>query len=91
MLKEIVHIQMQVLMERLADLHISLTLSSDVAHFLAEKGYDEVYGARPLKRTIQKYIENPLSLEILQGNVHEGMAVQAELEGETIRFTRHTG
>ena len=59
--------------------------------FLAEKGYDEVYGARPLKRAIQKYIENPLSMEILQGNVHEGMTVQAELEGETVRFTRHTG
>jgi len=91
MLGKIVHIQMRDLMQRLADQHINFTLSDNVNAFLAEKGYDEVYGARPLKRAIQKYIENPLSMEILQGNVNEGMAVQAELEGETVRFTRHTG
>ena len=89
MLQEIVHIQMQTLMRRLADQHIDLTLSADVSAFLAEKGYDEVYGARPLKRAIQKYIENPLSMEILEGNVHEGMAIRAELAGETVRFARH--
>jgi ATP-dependent Clp protease ATP-binding subunit ClpB len=91
MLGEIVHIQMRDLMKRLADQHINLTLSDNVNAFLAAKGYDEVYGARPLKRAIQKHIENPLSMEILQGNVHAGMTVQAELEGETIRFIRHTG
>ena len=86
MLEEIVHIQMGELIRRLADQHIHLTLSDDVSAFLAEKGYDDVYGARPLKRAIQKYIENPLSMEILQGNVHEGMAIRAELDGETVRF-----
>jgi len=91
MLKEIVHIQMGELMRRLADQHIDLALSDEVSAFLAEKGYDDVYGARPLKRAIQTYIENPLSMEILQGRVHEGMALRAELEGETVRFTGHAG
>ena len=86
MLKEIVHIQMQELIKRLADRHIDLSLSADVAAFLAVKGFDDVYGARPLKRAIQKYIENPLSMEILQGNIEDGMAVRAELEGESILF-----
>jgi ATP-dependent Clp protease ATP-binding subunit ClpB len=91
MLTKIVHIQMKALMKRLADQHIDLTLSEDVCAFLAEKGYDEVYGARPLKRAIQKYIENPLSMEILQGNVQEGMAVRAAMDGETVRFTAQAG
>ena len=91
MLREIVHIQMRELKKRLEDQHINLTLSDAVNAFLAEKGYDEVYGARPLKRAIQKHIENPLSMEILQGNIHDGMAVQAELEGETVCFAAKTG
>lgn len=89
MLGEIVHIQMQELVKRLADQHIDLTLSTDVSAFLAEKGYDDVYGARPLKRAIQKYIENPLSMEILKGNVHEGMTIRADMGGEIVRFIRN--
>ena len=89
MLGEIVHIQMRELEKRLADRHIDLTLSADVSAFLAEKGYDDVYGARPLKRAIQKYIENPLSMEILKGNVHDGMTIRAEMGGEIVRFIRN--
>ncbi|MCG6909686.1 MAG: ATP-dependent chaperone ClpB [Deltaproteobacteria bacterium] len=88
LLKEIVRIQTRELVARLADRHIDLVLSDRVEAFLAEKGYDEVYGARPLKRAIQKYIENPLSMEILEGNVHEGMAVRAEIDGGSIQFYR---
>ena len=44
-----------------------------------------------MKRAIQKYIENPLSMEILQGNVQEGMAVRAAMDGETVRFTAQAG
>jgi ATP-dependent Clp protease ATP-binding subunit ClpB len=49
-------------------------------------GYDPIYGARPLKRTIQQYIENPLSLEILKGHIAEGSRVSAEVEGDQIIF-----
>jgi ATP-dependent Clp protease ATP-binding subunit ClpB len=53
---------------------------------LAENGFDRIYGARPLKRAIQKYIENPLSMEILQGNISEGTKLRAEVEGDRIVF-----
>ncbi|HSQ86531.1 MAG TPA: hypothetical protein VLM43_17610, partial [Desulfobacterales bacterium] len=54
--------------------------------FLAEKGFDQIYGARPLKRTIQRYIENPLSMEILQGSISEGTKLKADVEGDRIVF-----
>ena len=72
---EIVRIQVNKLRDRLAAKDIELTLSNDAVSLIAEKGYDPVYGARPLKRVIQQYIENPLSLEILKGNIAEGARV----------------
>jgi ATP-dependent Clp protease ATP-binding subunit ClpB len=54
--------------------------------FIAEKGYDPVYGARPLKRVIQQYIENPLSLEILKGNIAARTRVNAEVQEDRIVF-----
>ncbi len=87
-LREIVRIQCRELVMRLADQHIELLLSDDVNAYLAEKGYDEVYGARPLKRAIQKFIENPLSMEILQGSIHAGMKIRAELDKNKIIFKR---
>jgi ATP-dependent Clp protease ATP-binding subunit ClpB len=83
---EIVGIQVNKLRDRLAAKDIELTLSNAAISFIAEKGYDPVYGARPLKRVIQQYIENPLSLEILKGNIAEGARVAAEVEGERIVF-----
>ena len=68
------------------DWHIDLILSEHAQSFLSEKGYDPVYGARPLKRAIQKYIENPLSLEILKGAVQEGTRISADVEGDQIVF-----
>ncbi len=53
---------------------------------LVEKGYDPIYGARPLKRVIQKYIENPLSMKILKGEIPEGLRISAEAEGGKIVF-----
>jgi len=83
---EIVRIQINKLRDRLAAKDIELTLSNGAVSFIAEKGYDPVYGARPLKRVIQQYIENPLSLEILKGNIAEGARVAAKVEGEQIVF-----
>ena len=53
---------------------------------IAEKGYDPVYGARPLKRLIQQMIENPLSMEILKGNIAEGARLDAQVQGNRIVF-----
>jgi ATP-dependent Clp protease ATP-binding subunit ClpB len=85
-LAEIVKIQVAKLRDRLADKNIGLDLSNDAVSLIAEKGYDPVYGARPLKRVIQQYIENPLSLEILKGNIAEGARIRAEVDGQQIVF-----
>jgi ATP-dependent Clp protease ATP-binding subunit ClpB len=83
---DIVDIQIQRLGARLAEMNIKLVLSDRAQLFLAEKGYDQIYGARPLKRAIQKYIENPLSMEIIQGNLQEGSEIEADAEDERMVF-----
>ncbi|RJQ61903.1 MAG: ATP-dependent chaperone ClpB [Desulfobacteraceae bacterium] len=82
----IVEIQMKRLTKRLSERHIAFSLENDAREFLAKRGYDPVYGARPLKRAIQQYIENPLSMEILEGNIRDGNRVKATVEGEGIVF-----
>jgi ATP-dependent Clp protease ATP-binding subunit ClpB len=84
---EIVDIQVKRLGSRLAQMNMTLVLSEDARNFLAEKGFDQIYGARPLKRAIQKYIENPLSMEILQGNISEGTKLRADVKGDGVVFT----
>ncbi len=83
---EIVAIQIKKLSSRLAGRNIQLSLSDAAISLIAEKGYDPVYGARPLKRLIQQEIENPLSMEILKGNIAEGARLSAEVEGDRIVF-----
>jgi len=83
---KIVDIQIDKLGRRLADKNIELILSDGSKALIAQKGYDPVYGARPLKRVIQQYIENPLSLEILEGNIADGTRVSAEAAGDKIVF-----
>lgn len=68
----IVDIQMRRLQKLLADRKITLELSKDAREWLAEKGYDPAYGARPLKRVIQKSVQDPLAEAILAGEIHDG-------------------
>jgi ATP-dependent Clp protease ATP-binding subunit ClpB len=84
---EIVDIQVKRLGSRLAQMNMTLVLSENARNFLAEKGFDPIYGARPLKRAIQKYIENPLSMEILQGNIPEGTKLRADVKEDGVVFT----
>jgi ATP-dependent Clp protease ATP-binding subunit ClpB len=83
---QIVDIQIKRLGNRLADLNIVLELSDEARALIADAGFDPVYGARPLKRVIQQQIENPLSMEILSGNVLEGTHLRAEVDKEKIVF-----
>ena len=85
-LGRIVDIQLRRLQDRLDDRKIQLELSPAARDLLAKKGYDRVYGARPLKRAIQKYLENPLSMEILKGNVPDDSRVVADVDGEEVTF-----
>ncbi|MFQ3661349.1 MAG: ATP-dependent chaperone ClpB [Chloroflexaceae bacterium] len=84
---QIVEIQLGRLRKLLADRKLNLELTEAARSRLAEEGYDPIYGARPLKRAIQQRIQNPLALELLQGQFHEGdtIVVDAGPEGFTFR------
>ena len=69
---------------------MELVLSEEVLKFLIDQGYDPVFGARPLKRTIQRFIENVLAEEILEGKFSEGDKIVAEIRGERISFEKAT-
>jgi ATP-dependent Clp protease ATP-binding subunit ClpB len=86
-LKKIVEIQLRRLIRRLENQKITLELSDSAKAFVARHGYDPVYGARPLKRSIQKYILDPLSLDILEGKFLEGQRIKVETQGERLIFS----
>jgi ATP-dependent Clp protease ATP-binding subunit ClpC len=75
-LLSIVHIGIDRLLKRIKDHGITIDVTKPALEFLAEKGYDETYGARPLRRAIQKYLEDPLSEEILKGKIKDGDKVK---------------
>ena len=79
---EIIDILMKGVMKRLANLGFSLELTEAAKTFLSEKGYDQQFGARPLHRAIQKYLEDPLAEEILNLNVKAGDILEADLDQE---------
>jgi len=74
-MEQIVDLQMAKVRERLAEHGLSVELSLTARSWLAEEGYDPAFGARPLQRALQKYIESPLSVKILQGEFQEGDTV----------------
>ncbi len=85
-LKRIVEIQLQRLIKRLANQKIALELSDAAKALIAREGYDPVYGARPLKRAIQKEILDPLSMDILEGKFREGQTIRVEADGGALLF-----
>jgi ATP-dependent Clp protease ATP-binding subunit ClpB len=87
-LEHIVEIQLKDLRARLAERKLSLDVTKEAKAILAERGYDPVFGARPLKRQIQRMIENPLAVEVLAGRFAEGDTVVVEPDGETLRFRK---
>jgi ATP-dependent Clp protease ATP-binding subunit ClpB len=88
-LKQIVDIQLERLRGRLAERRIKLELTDEAKSHLARAGYDPVYGARPLKRAIQREIETPLSRLILKGEVRDNSIVRADVSGTGITFSPH--
>jgi ATP-dependent Clp protease ATP-binding subunit ClpB len=85
-IKEIVETQLRDLRKRLADRRITLSLTEPAKEVLAEKGYDPVYGARPLKRAIQKYLQDPLSMQILEEKLSDGAHVEVDWDNEAKTF-----
>jgi ATP-dependent Clp protease ATP-binding subunit ClpB len=86
-LRRIVEIQLKRLVRRLENQKITLELSDAAKALIASHGYDPVYGARPLKRAIQKDILDPLSMDILEGKFHEGETIKIDVENGGLRFT----
>jgi ATP-dependent Clp protease ATP-binding subunit ClpB len=87
-LQVIVDIQMRRLEKLLATQRLQLKLSSAAKELLAEEGYDPAYGARPLKRVIQRKVQDPLSLQLLQGNFREGDLVRVDAVDGHLTFER---
>ena len=87
-LTRIVEIQLKNLRQLLADRQINLQLSDRAKDWLADKGYDPLYGARPLKRAIQKYLQDPLALKILNGEFSDGDVVAIDVNQDELSFRR---
>jgi ATP-dependent Clp protease ATP-binding subunit ClpB len=85
---EIVELQLARLRERLAERRIELELTEAAKETLAEAGWDPAYGARPLKRAIQRLVENPLALRLLEGDFADGDTIRVDADEGEIRFER---
>lgn len=87
-LEQVIGIELQEVKARMQDRGMELILTPEVLKFLIDKGYDPSFGARPLKRTIQKYIENVLAEDILLGKFKEGDKIKADLQNESVFFEK---
>ncbi len=87
----IMEIELKKVRERLGSKNIVLNLNDDAHEFLISKGYDPQYGARPLRRAIGRYLEDPLAEEILKGNIQDNEAVDVGSDGEKLTFQQLAG
>ena len=87
-LSKIIRLQLDLVEERLSKQNIGIEFASESVSFLVSEGFDPVYGARPLKRAIQKYVLDPMSIIILNGEIEEGDEVHATLEGDSLKFAQ---
>jgi ATP-dependent Clp protease ATP-binding subunit ClpB len=87
-MRSIIDIQLRGLVRRLEDRKIRIELTDTAKDFLIAEGYDPTYGARPLKRTIQRQVLDPLAMRVLQGDFREGDAVRIDAEGGELRFSK---
>jgi ATP-dependent Clp protease ATP-binding subunit ClpB len=86
-IKKVVEIQLRYLQERLAEKRITISASDAVKELIASKGFDPVFGARPVKRTIQRMIEDPLAMQILEGTFSEGDTITVDVSDGKIVFS----
>jgi ATP-dependent Clp protease ATP-binding subunit ClpC len=89
-MEEIVVLQMKEVQDRLNDYNITVQLTDAARKWLAKEGYDSAFGARPLRRAIQKYVESPLSVELLGGKFKDGATVQVDVDAENNKIVFQT-
>jgi ATP-dependent Clp protease ATP-binding subunit ClpB len=87
-LVRIVDLQLERLERMLAQRHLHIEVTPEAKALIAAEGYDPVYGARPLKRVIQRRLQNPIALELLEGKFNEGDTIRVERQGDELRFDR---
>jgi ATP-dependent Clp protease ATP-binding subunit ClpB len=87
-IRQIIEIQLRHLLKRLDERKISVELADAAKDFLVREGYDPVYGARPLKRALQRRLLDPLALRVLDGAFREGDTVVVNLAGDELSFTK---
>jgi ATP-dependent Clp protease ATP-binding subunit ClpC len=85
---KILDLEVGKVLERLKHKNIKLELDSAAKDFLTEKGYDPMYGARPMRRAVERYLEDPLAEEIIKGNFHENVPIQVTVEQDKLAFTQ---
>lgn len=89
-LVEILGLEVKKVMERIKARNLQLVLDEKAKDFLVDKGYDPQYGARPMRRAVERFLEDPLAEEILKGNLHEGEPVQVTVEKDKLIFTQRS-
>ena len=91
-INQIIDIEMQGILSRIKEIGYSVKITDNAKDFISERGYDKNFGARPLKRAIQKYFEDPLAEEIISSNISEGDNIKVDLKkdktGLTIKVTK---
>jgi ATP-dependent Clp protease ATP-binding subunit ClpB len=87
-IKQIIEIQLRGLLKRLSDRKIAIELTEAARDFLVREGYDPVYGARPLKRALQRRLLDPLALRVLEGSFREGDTVIVDVSGDELGFVK---
>ena len=85
---EILELEAEKVTQRLKGKNLVLVLDAKAKDFLAEKGYDPTYGARPMRRSVERYLEDPLAEELLKGNLHEGEPVEVTAAGDKLVFSQ---
>ena len=83
---QIVDLEIKKVVERVKTKDITLDLAAEAKDFLITKGYDPTYGARPMRRAVERYIEDPMAEEVLRGNIKAGDTVTVQLKGEKLDF-----
>jgi ATP-dependent Clp protease ATP-binding subunit ClpC len=85
-LVKIVDLEMAKVVERVRAKDIKVHLDATAVEFLIDKGYDPTYGARPMRRAVEKYLEDPLAEEFLRGNIKQGDTLEVHAAGEQLAF-----
>jgi ATP-dependent Clp protease ATP-binding subunit ClpC len=85
---QILDLEVSKVLARLKNKNINLTLDDKAKEFLVQKGYDPTYGARPMRRSVERFLEDPLAEEILKGNLHEGEPITVTAENDKLVFNQ---